>query len=918
MFRLCFSHKLHISVFLFCFVVFSTGGSVVYGEVNARNGNFMITYTDAHFPGSRHLSIIRTYNSKANEVGIFGTGWGCDYETYLKVYPSGKVVVFENGSGSKTQYLPPKGLSKLRYQKAVRNMMVALQRSNHFHSTKEAKAMEVKLKKDSEYRMSIFNWLVRKGLVAPSEIPLGQKLISHKGNSTLIRVKEGYIRSFTLKTEYFDNQGRFVKEVDNYQNFFRIVYRHDGTIYKVLDKRGIYLVFYFNSKRLVERIVSSDGGVVLYKYKDKNLIYCRKADGVEFRYEYDNRSNMTKITYNEGSTQEMKYTKKNFCSFVKHRDGSTLTYKYGQNPKNPKYDYHTTIVERNPLGNILSNVTERYVHKVNQFGWITMSRRVRTINGNKVDIIYDKKGWPYRFEEKDKSVTVKYNHLRQVIQVNRPRVLEKYSYYPNKNWVAKMTEYSPKEKKVINSLHCKYDGQGTILSIGLSSGKKFRFSYEPSGQLQKITLNNAPYVEFSYSKKGKVREITYHKKNKVSYEYFSNGKLKKKNYIGSKEKVRQIQSEIQNLAKRVWKKFDFYTGRFSPKTKHYCAFCVVRDDHFDLWNDYLQPEEVKPSHYLAKTLKLESSPSQIGIARRSGKMLISIYRRSGVLLSVWDLKKKEEKQRYFAHKDTIFGCTVSPDEKLALTSSRDCTLKIWDIASGKELKTLNGHLGPVFTGAFSPNGEYVLSGGEDKNVILWNVKEGKSLLVIQGHTGGVRSVSFSPDGKKALSGSFDETVRLWDLETGKEERIFIGHKACVLSVQFSSNGKLAYSSGSDNAIRVWEVKTGRLLRTIKGHCAPVYTISLSRDGTKILSTGYDHTVRVWDSKTGKELYRLIGHKQEVFWAAFLDHGRKIVSTGKSATLRFWDLDRKKPAPSKKEKKPVEKGFSQGSFGKSTG
>ena len=50
---------------------------VAFGGVNLKNGNFYITYTDIVVPGGDHdLAITRTYNSKSNDNGWFGFGWG--------------------------------------------------------------------------------------------------------------------------------------------------------------------------------------------------------------------------------------------------------------------------------------------------------------------------------------------------------------------------------------------------------------------------------------------------------------------------------------------------------------------------------------------------------------------------------------------------------------------------------------------------------------------------------------------------------------------------------------------------------------------------------------------------------------------------------------------------------------------------
>ena len=67
--------------------------------VNLKNGNYYITYTDIILTGRHDLEIERTYNSRSGSAGLFGLGWGSDYETRLDVQGDGTVVVQENGSG---------------------------------------------------------------------------------------------------------------------------------------------------------------------------------------------------------------------------------------------------------------------------------------------------------------------------------------------------------------------------------------------------------------------------------------------------------------------------------------------------------------------------------------------------------------------------------------------------------------------------------------------------------------------------------------------------------------------------------------------------------------------------------------------------------------------------------------------------
>ena len=98
------------TLFLVVALIFTLIAPAVFADVNHKNGNFYISYTDLVVPhGDKSLKIVRTYNSKSTVVGIFGFGWGSDFETYLVEQSDGSIVVYENGAGARTIFSPIRG-----------------------------------------------------------------------------------------------------------------------------------------------------------------------------------------------------------------------------------------------------------------------------------------------------------------------------------------------------------------------------------------------------------------------------------------------------------------------------------------------------------------------------------------------------------------------------------------------------------------------------------------------------------------------------------------------------------------------------------------------------------------------------------------------------------------------------------------
>ena len=57
------------------------------------------------------------------------------------------------------------------------------------------------------------------------------------------------------------------------------------------------------------------------------------------------------------------------------------------------------------------------------------------------------------------------------------------------------------------------------------------------------------------------------------------------------------------------------------------------------------------------------------------------------------------------HSTVVYGVTVMPDGKEAVSASRDHTLKVWDLHTGRARRTLEGHSNSVFGVAVTPEGK---------------------------------------------------------------------------------------------------------------------------------------------------------------------------------------------------------------------
>ena len=110
-----------------CLASLTAATSGARANVSLKNGNFFIGYTDIIYPGGFEPKIERVYNSKTPFKGMFGWGWGNEYEVYLTVSADGSVVVHEYGGGAENRFSPV-AFNATELDKAVETIAAAAQK----------------------------------------------------------------------------------------------------------------------------------------------------------------------------------------------------------------------------------------------------------------------------------------------------------------------------------------------------------------------------------------------------------------------------------------------------------------------------------------------------------------------------------------------------------------------------------------------------------------------------------------------------------------------------------------------------------------------------------------------------------------------------------------------------------------------
>ena len=285
----------------------------------------------------------------------------------------------------------------------------------------------------------------------------------------------------------------------------------------------------------------------------------------------------------------------------------------------------------------------------------------------------------------------------------------------------------------------------------------------------------------------------------------------------------------------------------------------------------------------------------------------------------YDAWTGEERQRLYAHRDTIANLEFSPDGALLATASRDQSVKIWDIDKGVQVTSYVDLGDRIQDIEFSPDGEYLLIGlGEagnfpdgsdspaDSSAYLWDLRNRTQAQVFSGHINWVWAADISPDGSLFASGSgplfgpesvavLDASARVWDAETGEELMTLAGHEDTVDSVRFLADGGQLLSASWDGTIRRWDLATGAEIQRYTIEEASVFMIDLLPNGAQFVSGSSDAIIRLWDIESGEVLREYVGHEVAVNGVHVSADGKLMVSAsgdwgGADRTVRLWDVE----------------------------
>jgi YD repeat-containing protein len=537
-------------------------------DVSLKNGNYFTGNKDMILPGGFEPTIERVYNSKTSSKGLFGYGWGNEYEVYVEVGGDGGVIVHEYGGGADNRFDSP-AMTAAELDQAA-DQIVAVARSQGDVTGDEGLSdYRARLLTDAAFRTDEWRKYVDKKALQPRVLPVGTILTSDRFSHQTVQVlRTGYQRVLENgRTELFGKDGKLRQVLNKQGNYLAFVYDVPGQI-TLRDDQGRSIVLFKNDHGLVMRIEASNGKTCSYQYNNRDeLVYAKDTGGGESRYEYDpnGRHNLTRIKNSEGKVTELTYYPydqfENVKSVLDDTDGTLTDYTYAIDKAN-KQHYTVTVTESGQAGNdgkreITSTSTYEYINAKKPTGEEYIAKFITVVDGNRTATTYNPDGMPIQIEQGGETTSFAYDSRNHVTQKTTTTEVTNLTYDDVCSKVASVKVTSRVDNKVTEDGHFIYDGKCNLVAAS-SPEKSVKLQYDAKGRISEDDDESGIKIAFEYNanskpikisvlehkdKDGKIVPLQY-----ISVAYTDDGVIGKVEAVPpGKQAALEVTSAFQNL-----------------------------------------------------------------------------------------------------------------------------------------------------------------------------------------------------------------------------------------------------------------------------------------------------------------------------------------------------------------------------------
>lgn len=233
----------------------------------------------------------------------------------------------------------------------------------------------------------------------------------------------------------------------------------------------------------------------------------------------------------------------------------------------------------------------------------------------------------------------------------------------------------------------------------------------------------------------------------------------------------------------------------------------------------------------------------------------------------WDTAKGLETNAVKTTFDTIFGASISPDNKQLAFGGADNSVRVVTVPDGKQVMQLDNHSDWVFATVFALDAKkqlHVLSAARDQAIKLTLVNGGSFIDDINTHYTALRCLARNPKADQVLCGGDDGIPRLYKIfrteaRTMNQEdhnlvKAYDKQAGAITAVAIAPDGMRLAIGSITGSINIYETATGKLVSVPKGVDGPVYAMAFSPDSLTLTAGGFDGVVRTYNTALGQLMH----------------------------------------------------------------
>lgn len=519
--------------------------------VDMKNANYSNTWVDFNLDGTGYdLKLERTYNSRTLFNGIFGFGWCTNFETKLEVTSENNLKVKECGAGAELVF-SQREVNKSDVDKTVDFII------NKMKAEKVAGRTDDFYKKKRE---ELFEYDETRAEEAKK-----YGMVTKLSDGSVYKANGKEVDSIVFKTSYYERtlpdgakqrfnpQGQLTHMYDKNGNMLKLEYDKAGLLKEVADTNSRKLTFKYYPNKKVHQVLGPNSLKAEYQYQNTDdLSYSIDSKKFATKYVYDDLHNVTKITFTDGSTVQIKYDQNNdwVIGFV-DRDKCSETYNYEVDKKDPKGHFWSTVKKVCGKDTVAQSRYE-FWHKQKPNGEFVLSRVLTKENDDETDISYHETfGRPISIKKNGDKMYYEYtpDGLVKSKATNANKLIFEYAATIKKPTKVTIENFNDKGKKISTRFtKFQYDNKGNLSLAENSDGQKIELSYDNKGRITQIVDQAKKVVKLQYEEKyNKPVVVARPGLGSIKVSYKPNGDISKVDSKEGPSVAMQVASTFNNL-----------------------------------------------------------------------------------------------------------------------------------------------------------------------------------------------------------------------------------------------------------------------------------------------------------------------------------------------------------------------------------